>query len=513
MLKKIIAALLFFGHCTVLLHAQGLDTNTNYTESDGQAADSGNESADVNKKNNMDLQMVYGQYNTMLSQVNFSQQGDNFAYLLTSVFKRSNDYGYGSKNYSNSSYSTDKIGFTGNVNSTQNMKNILDIAIDGGSFGMFNNSTYNREEKEKIVGSLKNIYKYSIKSEVYFTLSGTYYAHNLLARQDKDIVKSALSKYNGEVGGEYIWSASNRFRSKIIYSRYDYKYDFKSDENIQGEVIDDFYITNFFAFSLGVNTAYNRDIGFLGINDISKGKYAKNNEIPLNPIAGLSIKGLKYVTFSLEYRYDIQQFKPEEIYFEKKYLLPDYSLKPARIHKTDVKMDVRFGDNFTTKVAANVTKSDNFYNYCPAGGSTPGTPNVLSVNGTKMFFANLGVDSNLIFKEDVFDMNFIYKYSYFRSKERVTYKPMNNGQINTRYQSKYFIFLWQNSLYGKVYTSPNSDNSIKHAVVGTFDFQYKATSNIFANMRVENLYNEKYYLRDGYPESGIAFLFGLRILI
>ena len=58
---------------------------------------------------NLDLQALYGQYNSMYSAVNIAQEQSNFVYLLSSSFKRSNDYGYSDEIFVNSSYFENKI--------------------------------------------------------------------------------------------------------------------------------------------------------------------------------------------------------------------------------------------------------------------------------------------------------------------------------------------------------------------------------------------------------------------
>ncbi|RPI97397.1 MAG: hypothetical protein EHM32_01595 [Spirochaetales bacterium] len=48
---------------------------------------------DRSRNVNIDMQVVYGQYNNMLSTINLSHEQENSVYLLSSYFKRSNDFG------------------------------------------------------------------------------------------------------------------------------------------------------------------------------------------------------------------------------------------------------------------------------------------------------------------------------------------------------------------------------------------------------------------------------------
>ena len=136
---------------------------------------------------NLDLQALYGQYNSMYSAVNLAQEQQNFVYLLSSSFKRSNDYGYGEDIFVNSSYFENKISFTGNLNVTPFMKTILDVSIDSDSHGMFANPDFSREEKERLDLSLKNIHKISPKFEVFYAFGGAYYSHQLSGKSMDDV--------------------------------------------------------------------------------------------------------------------------------------------------------------------------------------------------------------------------------------------------------------------------------------------------------------------------------------
>ena len=104
---------------------------------------------DLSKNINIDMRVLYGQYNNMLSTINLSQEQDDFVYLLSANFKRSNDFGYNNVTYENSSYYENKLGFTGNLQLTDKWRAILETEVNGDSRGMFDNTVYSREEKEK----------------------------------------------------------------------------------------------------------------------------------------------------------------------------------------------------------------------------------------------------------------------------------------------------------------------------------------------------------------------------
>ena len=110
---------------------------------------------------NIDMQVVYGQYNDMLSTVNLSQQQDKFVYLLQTYFEKSNDYGYNDKTFENTSYYQNRIGFTGDIKASETWKSLFDINVYNDSYGMADNTFFSREEKDNVTVDWKNIVKHS----------------------------------------------------------------------------------------------------------------------------------------------------------------------------------------------------------------------------------------------------------------------------------------------------------------------------------------------------------------
>ncbi len=459
---------------------------------------------------NLDLQALYGQYNSMYSAVNLAQEQRNFVYLLSSSFKRSNDYGYGEDIFVNSSYFENKISFTGNLNVTPFMKTILDVSIDSDSHGMFSNPDFSREEKERLDLSLKNIHKISPKFEVFYAFGGAYYSHQLSGKSMDD-VRTRFSRYNGETGWEYIWSSSNRLRAKASYTKYHYSIGDQDDYYFaRGEIIDDFYITNNFAFLIGLNFAYHKNFGILGLEDMRKTDLG--NDIPIIPIGGISLKGIKYFSASLEYRYDMAEFKPEEYYFPQKYLYPAYYLIPSRVHRISIDSDFTVVDRFSLRFAGVVKKSDNYANYKQVSFSSD-EASLLTAETVKADTIDIISEANLVLVKDSFDISASYTKFLFDSDKNITYKPSNDIKVSAKYYGSYFNITWINRFVGSRYVDPEEEEKIKSFVLGSLSVQYKASKSVFADLLIENLYNRKYYLRKGYPESGVTALFGLRVLI
>ena len=459
---------------------------------------------------NLDLQALYGQYNSMYSAVNIAQEQSNFVYLLSSSFKRSNDYGYSDEIFVNSSYFENKISFTGNLNVTPFMKSILDVSIDSDSHGMFANPDFSREEKERLDLSLKNIHKISPKFEVFYAFGGAYYSHQLSGKSMDD-VRTRFSRYNGEAGWEYIWSSSNRLRAKASYTKYHYSIGNQNDYYFaRGEIIDDFYITNNFAFLIGLNFAYHKDFGVLGLEDMRKKDMG--NDIPIIPIGGIALKGIKYFSVSLEYRYDMAEFKPEEYYFPQKYLYPVYYLIPSRVHRISIDSDLTVVDRFSLRFAGVLKKSDNYANYKQISFSSD-EASLLTADTVKADTIDMLTEANFVIVKDSFDVSASYAKFLFNSEKNITYKPADDVKISAKYYGSYFNITWINRFVGSRYIDPDEEEKIKRFVLGSLSVQYKASKSVFADFLLENLYNRKYYLRKGYQESGITALFGLRVLI
>lgn len=462
---------------------------------------------------NIDMRIVYGQYNTMFSTINLAQDAQDFVYLLSSSFKRSNDYGYDNTIFENSSYLENKIGFTGNLNVTQSMKTILDVGVDSASHGMFANPDFSREEKDRIDIGLKNIHKLTPQLEMYYVFGWANYSHQLIAGRDSGSVRTRLSKYSGELGWEYIWSAANRIRGKSYYAMYRYTTGESDYDFVKGELIDDFNITSFLALSVGLNFAWHRNFGFLGSEDYTGKKLPSGYQVPLAPIAGFAIRGEKSFGLVAEYRYDLTPFRPEEYYFASKYIYPVYGLPPSRSHRGDCRIDIRPADPVNFKLNGAVATYDRYHNYAPVVISGNEESALIAAETTEAILGDFFAEASIFVLKQTVSLGAGYKYHYTDSVENITYRPESEMLFTLRYTGTQFNAAWENSYKGRVYVDPGSDRTLDPALVGTIDLQYKASGNLYANLRVENVYNTKYFLREGYQESGLAGLFGLRILL
>ncbi len=446
--------------------------------------------ADKGKNINIDMQIVYGQYSNMLSTINLSQEHKDFVYLLSSYFKRSDDFGYNDNVYTNSSFYENKLGFTGNANITDDWKAILDAEVNYDSRGMFDNDVYSREEKDESRLSLKNIYKMTNSFETYLSLGGARFTHRLRPAASGNQERSNLTLGRADAGGEYIWSASNRVRTNAQFGYYNYDSNGPNDYYVSTEIIDDFNLTRNLGISFGLNCDINRD-----------------DEPLVFPLLGVTLKGFEYTSISLLYRYDIVPFEPEVFYLEKKYIRPDFDLPPARVHHGDLKIDVRANSSINIKLSLMVEHNDGLYNYRTGPG------NLLNVDTVPAMLYTARLDSNFVLMEKILKLALGYEYSFFDAEENITYRPEQRLDSSVQYTGSKWRFEWSNRILGKVYTDPESNKKLEGAVIGSLGMQRKVMEHFFAYLRVDNLYNNKYNLREGYPEPGITFLGGLRILI
>ncbi len=447
-------------------------------------------SADRATSVNVDMQIGYGQYNNVLSGVSLSNEQEDAVYLVSASLKRSDDFGYNNTVYRNSSYSEDRIGYTGNFNMSESWRALVDADVYNDSRGMINNSVFSREEKNEAKISFKNVYKLSNQFEGFFSVGGGEYTHRLRPMDPSDRVEGRVAFSSGSVGGEYIWSASNRIRGKSEVGYYNYRGDAPDDAYSSTEIVDDFNLTKNVGLSLGLAADFNRDSSPL-----------------VFPNLVMTLKGFEHASFSISYRYDLIPFQPEVFYLEQKYILPELALPPSRVHHGEVKCELRFNDSVSIKASGVGERGDHFYNYRTAPGDVLETFTMPVTH----FMGKL--DLGFVLFDRLLEMLLGYEYNRYLASEHVTYRPMHKISGSIAYTGKLWRFEWGNKLMSVVYTDPETKERLNGTVIGTLALQRKMMDSFFAFMRAENIYNYRYNLREGYPEPGITVLFGTRILI
>ncbi|MDA3899435.1 MAG: hypothetical protein PF637_02835 [Spirochaetes bacterium] len=479
------------------------ETTDSALEDDSSKSNKDDESGKLDKAN-LDMQVVYGQYNNMLSTINLSQERGGFAYILKSNYKRSNDYGYKDTVYNNSSYFENLLEFTGNVSFSDRFSSIFTVGVENDSRGMFDKLDYSREEKDKVTFYSKNTRKFSQNYEAYVAFDAAFYKHRLEGRDDEaEPVRNYLTRYAGEVGGEYIWSSSNRISYMVQGSQYNYSEQGIGDDRfVHGQIVDDFKITGLFGANVGINTAWSKDSGLFAWD-------LGGMPLPLMPIAGVTFYGNDYYTVYTNYRYTLESFRPEEYYYSLNYISPTYNLPPARVHYADIQLDVMVRSAFTLKSIFSFENSDNFYNYLPSENSD----NLLTAHAVEAEVVSFSTDLDLNIIGKTLRLLGSYQFKSFHAKENITYLPSNTYTLGLRYEGDLLKVDWTNNFLGEVYVDPEDNRTLDNSTMGYLDIQFKTIESFYAYLRLENLYNSRYYIRDGYPEAGLTVLFGLRIIL
>ncbi len=456
---------------------------------------------------NFDGRMLAGPNGDSIFSLSMTQGLHNFAYQLNSNVSNNNDFG----GYINSSFTTNETGFTGELSLLDYWKMIPEFEIANSSYGMFENSDYSRENKDKTRFRLKNEYKPEPARWV-FDLNYARYDHVLTKTDTSTAVEvdDAFHTLNGIVGMEYIWSASNKagIKSENGLNRYPEQY--RDDAYSNNEIYGSVKITEYTMLTIAPMICWNKD----GSNYWHT--YGKANISSIN---------LKYISLEILHEYKLSPYKPEEVMYSQKYMSSVYDLPPATIHHTEFKSefsaetgsgsDELIGVKRVTLGLKGMYEDNNhFYNYYPLSAG------ILSAVAVPVNFFNGRADfvtTIILFSQDI-DMEFTYDYyRYVPQKEykdlKITYRPENIFTCSLSYEGKWIEINWANSYRGSVYVSPDSERKLGSSFLGTLDVHLKLYDTFYLHSRVINLYNEKYSFRDGYPEPGIQFFTGLRIII
>jgi hypothetical protein len=308
------------------------------------------------------------------------------------------------------------------------------------------------------------------------------------------LVRSRLIQGNFKAGGEYVWSASNRMRLNTDFLYYDYiPKEVESDRHFKAEIIDDFNISRNIGVSIGVGYINNKD--------------DKSIKIPVPYSISLSLKEYKYLNCIFLYKFDIVPFRAEEFYLKQKYINPTYNLPPGAVHTGEIKTESRLNSILELKGNFKIEKNNNFYNYVPVNG------NVLSADTLEVVSYNPGVEANISVLKKIWEIALTYNYFYFDAEKNITYIPDHEAAGIIRFNSKNWKIEWTNKLRGKVRSNPDTNEKIPEAFIGSLGIQRKMLEGSYFYGKFENLYNSRYTIRKSYPEPGISFLMGLRILI
>ena len=472
-------------------------------DKDKSADKSDNVAVSTSSNTNFDGRMLAGLNGDSMFSLSMTQGLKNFAYQLNSNVSNNNDF----DNHDNSSFTTNETGFTGELSLLDYWKIIPEFELSNSSYGMFDNPYYSRENKDKVGIRLKNEYK-PVPARWDFDLNYSRYDHVLKETETSVADEDTFQSFNGIIGMEYIWSASNKFgiRSENGLNKYPEKY--KDDAYSNDEIYGSFKVTEYTMLTLAYMSCWNKD----GSDYLCY----KGNISSIN---------LKYISLELLYEHKLSSYRPEEVMYSQKYMSNVYDLPPAAIDHAEIKSeletdtgtesDVLFGvKSAGLRLKGIYENNNNFYNYFPLDEK------ILSAEAIPVNYANGRAEfvTSVIFLTQVIDMEFAYDYfRYFPQKPydniKTTYRPENIFTCSLTYEGAWLEINWANSYRGSVYVDPSDDRKLGSSILGTLDIHLKLYDTFYLHSRIINLYNEKYSFREGYPEPGIQFFTGLRIII
>jgi len=460
----------------------------------------------LSSSTNFDGRMLSGANGDSMFSLSMTQGLRDFAYQLNSNVSNNNDF----EDYNNSSFWTSETGFTGELSLADYWKIIPEFEIANSSYGMFDNTQYSRENKDKIRLRLKNEYK-PVPARWDFDLNYARYDHGLKQSTTSIEEEDAFHSFKGVIGMEYIWSASNKMgiRSENGTNRYPDEYE--DDSYSYNEIYVSFKVTEYTMLTLAPMLCWNAD----GTDYF----YFKGNISSIN---------LKYVSLELLHEYKLSSYKPEEVMYSQKYMSNLYDLPPAVINHTELKSEIEVETGTGSDVLLGVKRAglrlkgiyednSNFYNYYPLDQNAQ---TILSASAVPVNYINGRAEfvTTLVLLTQVIDMKFAYDYyRYIPVKPyediKITYRPGSVFTCNLSYEGTWLEVNWVNSFRDEVYVDPADDRTIGKSILGTLDIHIKLYDTFYLHSRIINLYNDDYSYREGYPEPGVQFFSGIRVII
>lgn len=473
----------------------------NNKEITGNASE--NSAASASSKTNFDGRMLAGLNGDSMFSLSMTQGLKDFAYQLNSNVSNNNDFG----NYNNSSFTTNETGFTGEISILDFWKIIPEFEITNSSYGMFENPYFSRENNDKISLRLKNEYK-PVPARWDFDLNYARYDHVLKETETSTVEEDTFHSMQGIIGMEYIWSASNKIGIRTENGLNKYPELYEDDSYSNNEFYVSFKVTEYTMLTLTPMLCWNKDGSDL--------LYFKGNISSIN---------LKYLSMELLHEYKLSSYKPEEVMYSQKYMSNVYDLPPATINHTEFKSELEGETGIDAdaligvksaglRLAGIYEKNNNFYNYYPL------VEQILSAEAIPADYFNGRIEfvTTVILFTQVIDMEFKYDYYRYSPQEsydevKITYRPENIFTCNLSYEGTWLEINWANSFRDSVYVDPADDRKLGNSILGTLDIHLKLYDTLYLHSRIINLYNEKYSFREGYPEPGIQFFTGLRVII
>jgi len=443
---------------------------------------------------NIDAEFMYGQYNNISSNFSIIQGFDSFAYQLNTDYKRSNDFG----GYKNSSFYDNAIELTGQTELFGAWTFIPLVDVRNESHGMFSNSTYSREEKDRLTVLFKNEYK-PTPTRWQLNIGGVQYIHRLVGA---NAVEGEFSKFDEELEWERVFSASQKIALRHYSCQYFYLYD-SDDFHMVNELMWSIKLFEYLKLTLSPMAMWNRDEGWVPGGRVQ-----------------LDSDAFRVMSLGLSFSHELLPFRPEELYYEQKYVKPNIVLPPQKVNKGEFNgmflIQRRSESGFylkSFKFKAKVTYEDNnnFYNYVQdlSGGDVI-MPEIIH---TKSVLSNNEGSVNFVLYSFVVSLSLGYIYGKYMSDEFITYRPMHRVTSSLSLNFDKWNITWDNNYSSSVYVDTARNDKLSGALIGSLALSVKVVESTFLNIKMNNLYNEHYSYRDGYPEPGFTIIGGLRILL
>lgn len=452
---------------------------------------------------NFDGRMLAGVSGDSIFAVSMTQGLRNFAYQLNSATVYTNDF----EDYNNTSFILNETGFTGELSISDNWKMIPEFEIGNSSYGMFDKSFYSREKKDKIRLRLKNEYK-PAPARWDFDINLGRYDHRLKDVATFEEHEETFYSTNFVFGFEYIWSAANKVGMRHELSSYEYEDGSSSDINTYSEFYGSFKITEFVMLTIAPVFSWDND----GTNFL----YFRGN---------ISTIGFKYFSFELLHDYILEPYRPEDYMYSQKYVELSFDLPPSTINHTELSGEFEYRitgtdlngftlSSFRIKSSAIFETNNNLYNYSDNGEG------LLIVDPVSASFFNSKTEivTKMSLYNHILEFQLVYDYfSYYtygsNSDINITYRPENIVSCNVTLETGRLVIGWINRYKSDIYIDPSITKKMDGMIEGELNLNFRLYDTFYLYSRINNLYDELYSLRDGYPEPGRQFFFGLRVMI
>lgn len=448
----------------------------------------------------IDATALYGQYHEILWSGSLAQSFPDFSYGLESGFNRSGDYGS-----RNTGFFDHDLAFTGDARAGK-WRFTPELEVGNGGRGMFRNPFFDREDRDHVGVKCGAEYR-PMPMRWTFDAGGVYFRHRLDSSMFRDL--RTLRPYRSSdlygaaagVGAEYVWSPANRVAFTSNVSHYRYSRRAGDDTFVDNELTWNFNLAGFFKFGIGPLYSYNRDAGHF-----VSGK------------AGVSTINIKYFFAEASYRYELEPFRPEKYYWDERFVMPDYRLKPGRGHRAEAAAGLNvsregsgkaYFSGLRMKVSGSFMTRDRHY-------SLFSLPELVRYpHRMKLAAAGAAGEASLEFviPHGRIETGASYEYSYFYASGYVTYRPEHLWGAFLRIEIWRFETDFTTRYRGPVYACPFARVRMDRAFIGSLVLQCRIHESLYLQGRVDNLFDARYSEVYGYPEPGRSFLGGVRVML